>query len=160
MALVVSVIMAVEEYRGCSVSRVIQLIEYTAVSMLSMTFFVNLFVLVPLAGRNTIYEKLFSSTKLFQHFLCLLLMMTNFIFFEDYHALGRKDSAIVVIPTLLYAVVLTGLNIMLVVDGPYPYFRVYEQTSFDSVLCFLLINCVSYLLSYVLLTVNRRRGAR
>lgn len=156
ITLIISVIMVVEECRGFSVPVGIQRIEYTAVSMMALTFFINLFVLVPLAEWNSLYEKLFSSTKLFHHFLCPILMMTNFMFFEDHHALGRKDSVLVVIPTLLYAVTLTVLNIMRVVDGPYPYLRVYEQSPLVSVLWFILIIGVSYLLSYVLLAVNKR----
>ena len=89
LAFAATVIMAVEECRDCSVPRGIQFVEYTAVSMLSLTFFVNLFVLVPLAGWDSLYNKLFSSTKLFHRLLCRL-MMTNFHVFRRLSCPWRK----------------------------------------------------------------------
>lgn len=62
----------------------------------------------------------------------------------------------VLIPTACYAVIMIVLNILHMVDGPYPYLRVYNQPVYMSVLwCFIILGG-AYAIARILLFLNRR----
>ncbi len=137
-------------------SKVVQRMKYMAACALSLTFLVVLFVLVPLAGWQSITDKLFADTKLYHHFLCPLLTAGSFILLEDYSSLTKKDAGFATIPTVCYAIILTILNILQIADGPYPYLRVYEQPVWASVLWRAVILGSAYGIAKTLLWMNHR----
>ncbi len=135
-------------------SKAIQRMKYMAACALSLTFLVVLFVLIPLAGWQSITDKLFADTKLYHHFLCPLLAAGSFIFLEDDPALTKQEAGFAVIPTACYAAVLTILNILRIADGPYPYLRVYEQPVWASALWSVVILGSAYGIARGLLWMN------
>ncbi len=133
----------------------IQRLKYMATSAVSLTFLVVVFILIPLAGWDSAVDKLFVEAKLYHHFLCPLLAFFSFIFFEKNPKLRFKDTAYALIPTVIYAVVLTLLNIFKVVEGPYPYFKVYEQSVFMSCVWFVAILGIAYGICVGVFFLNR-----
>ena len=143
-------------------SKNVQRAKYMATCALSLTFLVVLFVLIPLAGLDSFSDKLFSDTKLYHHFLCPVLTVISFLCFEDYHDLTAKDASYAMIPTACYAVIMIVLNILHIVDGPYPYLRVYNQPVYMSVFwCFIILGG-AYAIARILLFINHRimKGAK
>ena len=61
------------------------------------------------------------------HLLCPLLSLFSFMFLEDYK-LKLNNIKYPVIITTIYGFILILLNIFKVIDGPYPFLRVYNQT--------------------------------
>lgn len=115
-----------------------QRLKYAAVCCLSVTFLVVVLVLAPMSG-GAYGVMLLSGTMLYHHLLCPLAAFLGFMLFEKRPALRRIDALLPTLLTLVYAVVLTALNIARVLDGPYPFLRVYAQSVHASILWALAI---------------------
>ena len=115
-----------------------QRFKYAAVCCLSVTFLVVVLVLAPMSG-GAYGVMLLSGTMLYHHLLCPLAAFLGFMLFEKRPALRRIDALLPALLTLVYAVVLTALNIARVLDGPYPFLRVYAQSVHASILWALAI---------------------
>ncbi len=141
------------------VSRKAAVFKFMSTCCLALTFLVVIFALVPLAvGRHatigeTIARFLFSGNMLYQHFLCPVVSMISIIFIDplnfSFIKAGRL-ALIATVPAFLYAVVISLLNILKVVHGPYPFLYVYEQPVYVSILWAVGILLGTYLISFFL----------
>ncbi len=104
-----------------------QRLRYISVCCVTVTFLVVLFVLVPMEGEGGARRMFLDGAMLYMHLLCPLLALANFIFFEDTPALRKGDIVRAIVPTVVYALVMIVLNLLRIVDGPYPFLRIYEQ---------------------------------
>ncbi len=104
-----------------------QRLKYMATCGVSLTFLVVIFILIPLAGMDSIVDKLFTEAKLYHHFLCPILAFLSFVVLEKQPEIHFIDTLYALIPTAIYAIIMTIFNITHVVEGPYPFFKVYEQ---------------------------------
>ena len=98
----------------------VEVLRFLSVSMLAMTFFVTVCILVPVTGE--IKELLFSGSCLFHHLLIPALSLISYLFAED-----RAPVQWMLLPvavTLIYGFTMLYLNARGKVDGPYPFFRV------------------------------------
>lgn len=129
--------------------RWVHILKYMATIGLSLTLFVVVFVLIPMADFNYQFY-LFEGTMLYQHFLCPLLAIITFIFFDDLGKFNKDDVLYGLTFTIIYAVVLITLNIIGVVEGPYPFLMVRNQTILVSVIWALCLLGFAYLLAYTL----------
>ena len=97
-------------------------LRYLATCMLTMTLLVTLFVLVPMGAG---FQKMvFGSNCLYHHTLCPLVSVASYVLWEPH-------ASLLVLPvgvTTVYGLVLLWLNARRVVDGPYPFFRVHDQS--------------------------------
>lgn len=123
---------------GAAIPLWAQRLKYAAVCCLSVTFLVVVLVLAPMSG-GAYGVMLLSGTMLYHHLLCPLAAFLGFMLFEKRPALRRIDALLPTLLTLVYAVVLTALNIARVLDGPYPFLRVYAQSVHASILWALAI---------------------
>ena len=125
------------------------LLRYMATCLLSVTFLVVIFILSPIGGINGYYTLLFTGSMPFEHLLCPLLSFFSLILFEEPPKL-KSASLFALIPTLLYAAVAVPLNVAKIWHGPYPFFYVYEQPWWQSVLFALIIPIGAYMVAFVL----------
>ena len=98
----------------------VEVFRFLSVSMLIMTFFVTVCILVPMTGN--IKGLLFSGSGLFHHLLVPVLSVISYLFAED-----RVSAAWIWLPvavTLFYGLTMVYLNARGKVDGPYPFFRI------------------------------------
>lgn len=123
---------------GAAIPLWAQRLKYAAVCCLSVTFLVVVLVLAPMSD-GAYGVMLLSGTMLYHHLLCPLAAFLGFMLFEKRPALRRIDALLPTLLTLVYAVVLTALNIARVLDGPYPFLRVYAQSVHASILWALAI---------------------
>ena len=112
-------------------------LRYLSVCMLIMTFFVTTCVLIPMGGDAK--RLLLTGNGLYHHLLCPILSAASYLLIEK-HA-GAPAILLPVILTLIYGLVMLYLNKKKLVDGPYPFFRVYEQTAAATVLWVLVLMC-------------------
>ncbi len=98
-------------------------LRYISTAMLVMTFFVTVFVLIPMGGDPIIL--LFSGSGLYHHVLCPVISTFSYIFLEN-HA-GLECLWLPVALTLSYGLLMLWLNWTGRADGPYPFFRVRHQ---------------------------------
>ncbi|MBP5670567.1 MAG: hypothetical protein J6X14_09730 [Lachnospiraceae bacterium] len=101
----------------------VEVIRYLRVSMLAMTFFVIICILIPMGGG--VKRLLFSGSSLCHHLICPVLSVLSYLFAEDRASLGWIWLPAVV--TLAYGLIMVGLNVKGKVDGPYPFFQVKRQ---------------------------------
>ena len=129
--------------------------KYITTVSLALTFFVVILILAPMFNYAYGYL-LFHDIMLYEHLLCPILGIITFIFFDDINKYDKKDSLIAISFTIIYAVVLIILNLVNVIEGPYPFLRVRYQSVFASIMWLILIPGLSYLLSYELRKLNYR----
>ena len=105
-------------------------LRYIACCMLTFTFFVCLCVLIPM-GVSPHYLFL-EGHCFFYHLACPLVSVLTYVFLEE-HA-GKEMIPAAVAVTFLYGLVMVVLNAVSVVDGPYPFFKVHDQSKAATVL--------------------------
>jgi len=129
----------------------IKIVRYMSTTCLALTFVVVFTILIPMVipYENGVYKLLLEGPQLFHHILCPLLSVFSFGILEEGKP-SHKDVCIAIIPTLLYALVFIILNIARVVEGPYPFLKVYEQSVFASILWFIIIVGVAVILAYLI----------
>ena len=111
-------------------------LRYLSTCMLVMTFLVTTCVLIPMGGDPK--RLLWSGNGLYHHILCPILSTVSYIFAERHS--GMIWLPIVV--TLIYGMVMLYLNGIRKVDGPYPFFRVHNQSVAATVLWMAMLMVV------------------
>ncbi|MBQ3405015.1 MAG: hypothetical protein IJG63_06335 [Oscillospiraceae bacterium] len=135
--------------RGTAIPAWMPVLKFTAVCCLMMTLCVTAFILAPALGEGSIRYLLFTGTMFYQHFLCPLLALASFLFFETELRPTRSDCVWAVIPTVLYGAVLILLNVAHAANGPYFFFMIYDQPVYMSVLWCALLFFSAYIISRV-----------
>lgn len=127
---------------------IVELFRYTATSMLVMTFFVTVCVLVP--ATHDAKGLLFSGTGLYHHLFVPILSTLSYIFFEERVSIIWVWIPIVV--TVSYGLLMLYLNHKRKLDGPYPFFMIHingvKKTVVWMVVLTLVIGVISGALSF------------
>ena len=103
-------------------------LRYLSSCMLTMTFLITLFVLVPMGAGFR--RMMLSGNGLYHHTLCPVLSVTSYILWEEH-------SDLWILPTILtfvYGMIMLYMNAKGKFDGPYPFFRVQSQSKAATVL--------------------------
>ena len=119
----------------------LQILRYLSTCMMTMTFLVVVFVLIPLGGSPK--ELLFSGTGLFHHLLCPVLNFVSYVFFEPHSRLWPVPVAV----TFGYGILMLWLNHKGIVDGPYPFFRIRTQKASSTVMWMAALTCLIAVIS-------------
>lgn len=123
------------------------LLRYLSTVMLIMTFMITLFVLVPMGGGFR--TLMISGNGLYHHTLCPLISAASYIFLEPHGGHWLIPTLV----TLAYGLIMLYLNWKRLYDGPYPFFRVHNQSVTASVLwtlaLFAIISVFSLTVSYI-----------
>ena len=138
----------------------VKVLKYIATCCLTLTFTVVLTILVPAwssTGANG-FKMMFGPYQMFaRHLACPLLAFISFVFFETEPVFSKKTILFGEIPTLLYAAVTVVLNALRIIDGPYPFLRIHNQSVLMSFVWGFLVIGISLLLSWIIWLCNRRK---
>ena len=154
LALISSTAFLIYLVRNEKINKFVKVLKYVSTVALVITFIVVIFVLLPMFDFNYQFL-LLDGVMLYHHVLCPALAFISFVWFDDLGKYKKKDVYYPVIFTLLYGFVMIMLNFLLVVDGPYPFLRVYELGMLHSIIWFLLLIGICYLLSRVVLKFRK-----
>lgn len=124
-------------------------LKYMATIGLVLTILVVIFILCPENGNNFVFM-LFYKSLLVHHFLAPIIGFITFVFFDGVKLTCIKDNFIGMIFTLVYGIIIMPLNIMKVIDGPYPFLRVYHQPVWKSILWVVFLLSFAYAIGYVI----------
>lgn len=102
----------------------VTVLRYLSTCMLVMTFVVTTCVLIPMGGSA--HDLLWSGNGLYHHVLCPIISTLSYVLAESHAAPGWIALPCVV--TLVYGLIMLYLNYARKVDGPYPFFRVHNQS--------------------------------
>ncbi|MCR4640713.1 MAG: hypothetical protein K5697_01620 [Lachnospiraceae bacterium] len=122
----------------------VEVFRFLSVSMLAMTFFVTVFILVPMS-RN-VKGLLFSGSGFFHHLLVPILSVLSYMTVED-----RASLIWIWLPaavTLIYGLTMLYLNAKEKVDGPYPFFRIKAQGVKKTVLWMVALMMAVSIMAY------------
>lgn len=130
-----------------NVPKWLKFLRYIALNMMTITFFIVTFVLVPLllyAIGNKGFMMFTYGSMIFHHLVCPILLFISYCFLEKWNPISKKDKLYVLIPTIVYGIILVFFNIIQVIDGPYPFLMVDEIPFYFSVICYLLLFSLIY----------------
>ena len=96
--------------------------RYLSTVMLTMTVLITLFVLIPMGAGFV--RMMLSGSGLYHHTLCPLISIASYLLWEQH----SSAWAIPVIVTFVYGMVILYLNYAEIIEAPYPFFRVHEQS--------------------------------
>lgn len=125
----------------------VKTLKYISVCCLSLTFVVVTVIFAPACGEGGYEYMLFNGDFFYFHFLCPVLTLISFILFEGNPEYKLSLSFLAVTPTLVYAAAAVTLNLLCVIDGPYPFLHLYEQPVTLSIMWFIMISDASFLSS-------------
>lgn len=145
--------------------KTIKLLRYISTCCVTLTFLVVLFILAPMASVEGGIAKgfslmFFSGSMLYNHFITPILAIISFVFFEKDPLLSKKSCLYAIIPTLIYAAITITLNAMRLLDGPYPFLRVHNQSIFASILWVIIIFALNYFIAWLLLFCNTKNSKK
>ena len=98
-----------------------------------------------------LYHLLFNGSMLYHHTLCPVLAILSFVLLEKYETINTVKGLYF---TIIYAVIMIILNVLKIVEGPYPFLRVYEQPILHSIIWTILILAITYAIALILKKVN------
>ena len=160
-ACIVTSVYLIREIRtGSAVPNSVRVFKYAAMSCLAMTFIVVIFILAPFmsaAGMNGYQIMMLSGSMLYMHFICPIVSFLSFAFFESGKALEKGVIKWALLPTIIYAAIAYTVNIAKLGEGPYPFFYVYRQPVFASILWLALLIAAAYGLARIILHFSRNR---
>ena len=136
--------------------KLVGILKYGATLSVLITFIVVVLVLKPtmhLSYRWLMFEK----SNLFYHTLCPIVGVITFVFFDKIKVKGVKDNLYSLIFTFIYTIVFLVLNIIKVVEGPYPFLMIYKNPIWVSILWFIVIEGGAFLLARVLEICKRKQ---
>ena len=130
----------------------ISLLKYAATTSVVITFLTVVTILAPVMGGYK--AMLLDGTMLIHHLICPIFAFVTFVFFEKHNLNGLKDALISMIFTCLYGIISVTLNILKIMDGPYPFLKVYDQTILMSIFWLILMMGSSYLITVLIGNLN------
>ena len=103
---------------------------------------------------------LLKDDMLYQHFLCPVISLVSFIFFEGDRRLNKKKTVLFsLLPTLVYGIPMLVMNMLNIVEGPYPFFRISEAPLINSIVMICII-LFSYIAGRCILFLNQKYSPR
>ena len=125
-------------------------LRYLSTCMLIMTMLVTVCILVPMGGDPK--KLLWSGNGIYHHILCPIISSASYILFEEHAGLAM---ILPVVLTLVYGLVMLYLNAKEIADGPYPFFRVKNQSVLATIVWMIALMAFIALISAVVGIVAR-----
>lgn len=124
---------------------------YTVAVCLALTFIVVITVLIPLYGKGGVDHYLTNNiSAMTHHALTPLFGILTFILIRKYNSLSIKDIFIPIIFTIIYSIIIFTLNAMRIIDGPYKFFKIYEQPIYMTIFWVFCLLSVNILLAWLI----------
>lgn len=139
-----------------SIPKWVSILKYSSTLSLLVTFLVVLFILLPIYGLKIFVWLFFLGSNLFYHTLCPILTFISFMFFEKHNIQGLRDNFRAIYFTIIYAAIFITLNILKVVEGPYPFLMVYKQPVYMSIIWFIVIVGGAFGLSMLIMKIKNK----
>ena len=141
---------------------IIMKLRYSGTCCLVVTFVVVVTIL-PLTSEGSYFDNLIkftlSSPFIYHHLLCPVISFISFVFLEGDRRLNKKKTIWwAMMPTIVYGVIVVVLNILKVIEGPYPFLMVYKQPIYMSIIWTVVIFLSDYLISRYTLLLNQMKS--
>ena len=154
LALITSSIWIIYVLKNNKIPKWLQDLKYITTTCLTITFIVVIVILAPMYQLNYSYLLLYHS-MLYQHLLCPLISIITFLLFDNLDIFNKKDNFKAMIITIIYAIVLIILNILKIVQGPYPFLMINSQNLQTSIFWLILMLGIAYLTALLLRIIHK-----
>ncbi len=124
------------------------MLRYMATCCLILTFMVVLLVLGPSEGYA---HELLWDVHPINHVMAPLISLLSLVFLENSEPLPKSAPLMGILPTIIYAVVMILLNAVVLVEGPYFFLRVHEQSIFVTLFWIVVMLGGNYVLSWLIM---------
>ena len=148
LVLITSLIFSIYLIKKINIPNWLKILKHTTTTSITLTFLVVILILAPMYNFNYNYM-LFYQELILHHTLCPILSIITFIFFDNIN-IDKKNIKYGISFTLIYAFIIITLNILKIIIGPYPFLMVYNQSIYMSIIWFILIVGLTYLISLML----------
>ena len=128
------------------------MIRYLSSCMLVMTFIVTTCVLIPMGGNPKML--LFSGNGFYHHLVIPVVSVCSYLVFEQ-HVTNAGAILIPTIMTFLYGIIMLYMNYKDWFDGPYPFFRVKQQSVKATVLWMSVLTAAIALISVIIFFLGK-----
>ena len=152
-ALIVSIIYFYYSYQK-KIPKVINILRLSSVLSLAVTFLVSLFILLPSFNFN--FKLMYGGMNLFLHFVCPVLLLVIYLIYDKKNKLTKKDIMLANMLTFVYGAIMVPLNIIKVIEGPYPFLMVYKQSIFMIIIWLIVIVGGTTLLGFLLYKIKKK----
>ncbi len=125
------------------------MLRYLSTVMLVLTVLITLFVLVPSGAGFA--RMMLKGNGLFHHTICPAVSITSYFLWEQHSSYWLIPVAV----TLIYGLVVLLLNRARIIDGPYPFFRVYEQSAKATVIWMIALTVLIAILSLLVMYIAK-----
>lgn len=149
--------------RNREIPKWILLAKYIATCLVTVTLITVMFVLAPMyapAGGKIVLWLFVGGANLYHHVLGPIFAIAAFLALEKEYVPAKKDALLAAVPTLVYAIVTALLNALYILHGPYPFLYVHEQPLWMSVMWFVLITGMAYLLALALRAIKKKSAQK
>ena len=150
LLLISSIIFIIYLYKNNELPSWFKSFRYIAIVSTTLTLIIVLTVLSWTTDFG-LHHLLFNGSMLYHHTLCPILAILSFVFVEKYENLNTIHGLYF---TIIYAIIMIILNVLKVVEGPYPFLRIYEQPIIHSIIWTVIIFAITYLIALILKKVN------
>ena len=120
--------------------------RFVAVVSTTLTLIIVLTVL-SWTTEMGLYYLLFGDSMLYHHTLCPILAIISFICIEKYEDLNVLHGLAF---TFIYGIIMIPLNILKIVQGPYPFLMVYNQPLLQTIFWIAIIFAITYAIALIL----------
>lgn len=134
----------------------LKLLRFMVTCCLAVTMIVVFVVLIPMIGEGGFRLMVLVNATPYHHLICPLLSIISFIFFELKPELNIKHTLVALVPTIIYGLVMVLLNLLRVVEGPYPFLLVYNQPWFMTIVWAIAIFGLAYTIGWALYFANAK----
>lgn len=137
-------------------SELVKDIRFVSTACLTVTILVVIFVLCPMYDFN---YKLFMFTDNFLifHTIVPILSIFSYVVLED----RSSKNYLCFFFTLIYSIILLGLNVLCLIEGPYPFLMVRNQSPLMTLLWGVILVGGSYGIGILLNYLNKKiKGAK
>ena len=128
------------------------LLRYLSSCMLLMTFFVTSCILIPMGGDPKLM--LLSGNGLYHHLIIPIVSVGSYLLIERH----VQSPTAVLVPTaltFLYGMIMLWVNYKDIFDGPYPFFRVKNQSAKATILWMFALTAAIALIALGLFLLGR-----
>lgn len=130
-------------------------LRFVSTVCLLVTLVVVSCVFIPMFPK-TAEGMLLKNSNLYEHFLCPVLSLLSFLFFENNFKLSKKYFWWALFPTVIYGVLIVLFNVLKIVKGPYPFLFVYEIKWWICALFLLGILLIAATLDFILFVSHNK----
>ena len=130
------------------------ILHFISAVALTVTFLIVAFVLAPAGGIGYYFLQ---NVAPINHFIGPLLSVISLLFLEDVPKMSIGILCWPVAYSLFYGIVCLILNIFRVIDGPYFFLQVYEQSVFTIILWFAIVAIICFIFSCIYYRVKWRK---